>query len=262
MRLKMEQEQHEEEHIEEEVVDDSGEGLDDNVQFVGGNDDNGDDDSDDGDDDDDDDNDNNDDDDLKLPTNSTLPPLIAEFQEWLASPDGSKKDEKTVMQHGSQPYIMLKAIDNSENLKSLFDLKLIGQVFLNGHVKEKKYEAGTIKSYLMSLGHFYSFVLSDKPDSININLLDVSSYREKVKMWSASYKREPSTQKWQKLEEDMLNRLTPSKFGNWRKARRQERPLKYLDNIPIRPKQPQLLNLISLWLGIFCSRKMFIDNAN
>ena len=114
------------------------------------------------------------------------------------------------MQHGSQPYIMLKAIENSENLESLYDLKLIGQVFLNGHVKEKKCEAGTIKSYLMSLRHFYSFVLSDKPDSININLLDVSSYREKVKMWSASYKRESSTRKWQKLEEDMLNCLTPS----------------------------------------------------
>lgn len=42
----------------------------------------------------------------------------------------------------------------------------------------------------MSLRHFYSFLLSDKPDGINFNWLNVSASREKVKMWSASYKKE------------------------------------------------------------------------
>ncbi|CAB3995645.1 Neurofilament medium polypeptide [Paramuricea clavata] len=75
-------EQHEEEHSEEEVVDDSGKDVDDNFEFVCENES------------DDDDDILDDIDDLKLQTRSTLPPLIAEFQEWLASPDGSKKDEK------------------------------------------------------------------------------------------------------------------------------------------------------------------------
>ena len=77
------------------------------------------------------------------------------------------------------------------------------------YVKDKKYEAATIKSYLMSLQHFYSFLLSDKPETIAFNWLDVRSAREKVKMWSASYKRESNTRKWQKLEEDMLNLKHP-----------------------------------------------------
>jgi hypothetical protein len=58
-----------------------------------------------------------------------------------------------------------KPFDDSENIQSLFDLKLIGQVFLNSYVKEK-YKAGRIKSYLMSLRNFYSFLLSDKPDGM------------------------------------------------------------------------------------------------
>ena len=211
----MSEEEHEEECSEEEMHDGIGKNVDD-AEFVDQksdddyNDDDEDEDDEDDDDDDDDDSDAALDVDLEFDTRSTLPPLIREFQEWLASPDGSKKDEKTVTQHGSQLFIMLKAIDDSRNFHSLFDLKLIRQQFLNGFVKEKKYEAGTIKSYLMSLRHFYSFLLSDKPNAIKFNWLDVSSAREKVKMWSASYKRESSTRKWQKLEEDMLNRLTPS----------------------------------------------------
>jgi hypothetical protein len=35
-----------------------------------------------------------------------------------------------------------KPFDDSENIQSLFDLKLIGQVFLNSYVKEKKIQSG------------------------------------------------------------------------------------------------------------------------
>ena len=240
----------------DDVVDDDDDDYDDGDE-------DGDDDSDD-DENDDDDYDNNDDYDGSdaVPSTSTLPPLIAEFQDWLASPDGSKKDPKTVMQHGSQLFIMLKAIDDSENIKSLLDLKLIRHLFLNKHVKDKKYEAGTIKSYLMSLRHFYSFLLSDKPGSITFNWLDVSASREKVKMWSASYKRESSTRKWQKLEEDMLNRLTPSNIRKLEKSTAAREAIKiigkYSDSDETTPVTQSGFTLVR----DFLFTQIFIDNAN
>ncbi|XP_028419188.1 uncharacterized protein LOC114544894, partial [Dendronephthya gigantea] len=276
-RKEQEEEDEEEQDENKEVIGENKRGRYDHDDDDDHNDDD-DDHNDDDDDDDDDDNDDgsfNDDDgddddedesssmeDVKQQTKSTLPPVITEFQEWLASPDGSKKDEKTVMQHGSQLYILLKAIDDSENIQSLFDLKLIRQVFLNVHVKQKKYEAGTIKSYLMSLRHFFSFVLSDKPESIKFNWVDVSSAREKVKMWSASYKRESNTRKWQKLEEDMLNRLTPSNIRKLEKSAAAREAIKiigqYSDSAESTPVTQSSYTLVR----DFLFTQIFIDNAN
>ena len=257
-RPQLSEEEHEEERGKEEVHDDIGKNVDD-AEFVdqkSNDDDNDDDDY------DDDDSDAALDVDLEFETRSTLPPLIREFQEWLASPDGSKKDEKTVMQHGSQLFIMLKAIDDSQNLHSLFDLKLIRQQFLNGFVEEKKYEAGTIKSYLMSLRHFYSFLLSEKPNAIKFNWLDVSSVREKVKMWSASYKRESSTRKWQKLEEDMINRLTPSNIRTLEKCVAAREAIKIIGQCSESAETTLVSQSSFTLVRDFLFTQIFTDNAN
>ena len=78
------------------VVDDNDDDYDDGDED---SDDDGDEDDDENDDDDYDNNDDYDGSDA-VPSTSTLPPLIADFQDWLTLPDGSKKDPKTVMQHG------------------------------------------------------------------------------------------------------------------------------------------------------------------
>lgn len=191
-----------------------------------------------------------------------LPPLITEFQEWLASPDACKNVEKTVKQHASQLYIMLKAIDDSEDVQSLLDLKLIRQVFLKSYVKEKKYEACTIKSYLVSLRHFYTFLLSDKPDGINFDWVDVSFSREKVKMWSASYKREASTRKWQKLEEDVLNRLTPSSIRKFEKSEAAREAVKTIGQHSDETKTTPVTQSLFTLVRDFLFTQIFIDNAN
>lgn len=203
-------------------------------------------------------------DDHKMPAvpRVDLPPLITEFQEWLASPDGGQKDEKTFSQHASQLYIMLKAIDDSENIQSLFDLKLIRQVFLKSYVNDRRYEAGTIKSYLMSLRHFYSFLLSDKPDGVTFNWLDISASREKVKMWSASYKRKDSTRKWQKLEEDMLNRLTPSNIRKFEKSSAAREAIKMIGEHLDAPETTVVTQASFTLVRDFLFTQIFIDNAN
>ena len=114
-RPRLSEEEHEEECSKKEVHDGIGKNVVD-AEFVDQK-------SNDDDHDDDQDHDHDDSDaaldvDLEFETRSTLPLLIREFQEWLASPDGSKKD-------GFQLFIMLKANDDSRNFHSSFDLKLI-----------------------------------------------------------------------------------------------------------------------------------------
>lgn len=62
---------------------------------------------------------------------------------------------------------MLNAVDKSGYITSLLDTNLVSSLFLEIYAKEKKYEAGTTKTYLMSLRHFYSLLLLGNPDDVS-----------------------------------------------------------------------------------------------
>ena len=83
----------------------------------------------------------------ETPSAEGMPTLIVNFEDWLLSPDGGNRDKTAAKQHSAQLFALLKAIDNQEEL------------FLKNYVRDKNYEAGAIKSYLMSLRHFYSFII-------------------------------------------------------------------------------------------------------
>lgn len=81
-------------------------------------------------------------------------------------------------QHGSQLFSLLKTIDEDEDPKSLLDVKLVRQIFLKTHVVEKNYSAVTIKSYLMSLRHFYTYLISDRPKQLQFDVDEVSGAKK------------------------------------------------------------------------------------
>ena len=84
---------------------------------------------------------------------------IGKVFDWLISTDGGHLDKKTANQHVKQQRRILSKIDPDENLSSLLDFSLIRDVFMK-HA-EATYVVGTIKSYLMSLQHFYSYLQAD-----------------------------------------------------------------------------------------------------
>ena len=122
---------------------------------------------------------------------------------WLLSPDGGKKDVKTAKQHVSQLNKVLLVIGGGTLLSSLVDTKKIRDIFLQQYT-EKKYHAATIKSYLMSLQHYCSFLLADQPSDVIFDKENVLNLREKLKRWSASYKRENSRRRWKKWRRTVL----------------------------------------------------------
>ena len=135
-----------------------------------------------------------------------------QFEDWLLSPDCEKKDEKTAKQHVAQVKKVLSVIGGGTCLQSLVDAKKIRDVFLRQYA-EVKYLPATIKSYLMSLQHHCSFLLGEKPASGGtFEKDDVISLREKLRNWSASYKRDTTRRRWGKMEEDLSALITPDKI--------------------------------------------------
>ena len=63
----------------------------------------------------------------------------------------------------------------------------------------------------MSLRHFYSYVLAEKPDEITASSEVVTQLMEKVKRWSSSYKRSSLKENGRKWK-DRTELVTPEKI--------------------------------------------------
>lgn len=137
--------------------------------------------------------------------------LLKYFSEWLHAPDGGRKDKKTAKQHVAQIQKIISVVDpDEENLESLFDVKLIMDTFLT--YANKKYHATTIKSYLMSLQHFCSFVISEEPRQLVVKKEFLLSIKETLQRWSASYSRQQAKRRWEKMEDDIDSLIAPEKI--------------------------------------------------
>ncbi|CAB3978646.1 Neurofilament medium polypeptide [Paramuricea clavata] len=180
----------------------------------------------------------------------------------MRSPDGGKRDEKTILQHSAQLWSILLAIDSSCDINSLLDMMLIRNIFLETYVKNKKYEAVAIKSYLMSLRHFYSFLLSEKPDGVEFNVEDINVKREKIHFWSTTYKRDSCTRRWQKLEEDTENLLTSESIQNFEKSEAAREAIKIIGQYSYPTETAPVVQALYILARDFLLVELFIDNAN
>ena len=142
---------------------------------------------------------------------------MQEFEDCLISPDCEKKDQKTAKQHVAQVKNVLSIIGGGTCLQSLLDAKQIRDVFLRQYA-EVKYSPATIKSSLMSLQHFCSFLLRENPGGVRFEKDDVLSLREKLKNWSGSYKRDNTRRRWEKMEEDISVLITPEKIAAFNRS--------------------------------------------
>ena len=188
--------------------------------------------------------------------------VIVTFEKWLRSPDGGKRDEKTAKQHSAQLMGMLNAIDKSGDITSLLDTNRVSSVFLETYAKEKKYKAGTTKSYLMSLRHFYSFLLSDNPDDVAFNADDVRAAMERIRLWSTSFKRETCTRRWKKLEEDELNCLKPADIKAFEHSDAAREAIKTIGEHSNPESRSSISQNKYILVRDFLFAQIFIDNAN
>ena len=81
-------------------------------------------------------------------------------------------------------------------------------------------------------------------------------------MWSASYKRESSTQKWQKLKEDTMNRLTSANIRSFEKSSTAREAIKILGQHSDTSQTTAVSQQSYTLVRNFLLTQIFVDNAN
>ena len=112
-------------------------------------------------------------------------------------------------QHCSQLRKILSIIDPERRLSSLLNKSLVRDKFLRDHA-EKKYKPDTVKSHLLSLRNFCSFVLTENPECIQVDPVIVQKVAEKAHLWSSSYRKDSNRRHLEKQNEDLEKLVTPS----------------------------------------------------
>ena len=70
---------------------------------------------------------------------------------------------------------------------------------------ERTYKPDTIKSYLISLRYFCSFILTERPDGVNVEDATINFIDKKARLWSSSYKKDSQRRHLEKQDEDLSN---------------------------------------------------------
>ena len=147
--------------------------------------------------------------------------IFRAFCEWLQTADGGRRDRKMAKQHSSQVRKILVIIDPEKRLSSLFNKNLIRDKFLVDYA-EKMYKPDTVKAHLLSLRNFCSFVKTEEPSSVTVDVATIEKIEEKARLWSSSYKKDSNRRHLEKQNEDLQKLVTPemvSQFENGESTR-------------------------------------------
>lgn len=144
------------------------------------------------------------------------------FENYLRSHSGGRKDAKNARNEKSQIRRMAEVIAAGEipNYSMFFDLPSVERRWVREHAKKKKYEPGTIRSYLLTLGHFMDFLIRSKvtPDVSNVlpvgdlSVERMNVCRDDVCKWRQSLKPEEEERKFAVMVEAGDNIIQKSEF--------------------------------------------------
>lgn len=107
--------------------------------------------------------------------------IFRAFCQWLQTAYGGRRDRKMAKQHSSQVRKILVIIDPEKRLSSLFNKNLIRDKFLVDYV-EKMYKPDTMKAHLLSLRNFCSFVKTEEPSSVMVDVATIEKIEEKARL--------------------------------------------------------------------------------
>ena len=147
--------------------------------------------------------------------------IFRAFCQWLQTADGGRRDRKMAKQHSSQVRKILVIIDPEKRLSSLFNKNLIRDKFLVDYA-EKMYKPDTVKAHLLSLWNICSFVKTEEPSSVTVDVATIEKIEEKARLQSSSYKKDSNRRHLEKQNEDLQKLVTPemvSQFENSESAR-------------------------------------------
>ena len=121
--------------------------------------------------------------------------LLDGFRDWFLSPDGGSKGKKQMQQQVLQVQKVIHAVGSVENL---FNKKIVWSSWLQPFDEVRK--PVTIKSYLVSLGHLYGYLLNEQVDLGFTSSNPDSLHRLKASMlqWLNAKQKKCDNQRWEK----------------------------------------------------------------
>ena len=138
--------------------------------------------------------------------------LFDQFVQYKVSVDGGKGDKKSAMQSRQELLYILRAI-NSNEPSALLDKWKVRDKFLSEYAeKTKNYKALTIKRYLLSLVHFYDFLLTDEIKIAKVTPEDILRMKVTVSRWSKSYNGTAELEQQYREMEEQAVLITPAQI--------------------------------------------------
>ena len=139
-------------------------------------------------------------------------------------------------------------------------MTLLRDKFITGYAEET-YHPKTIKSYIMSVRHFFTYVISGEAPEIMVDKAVAISSRERLQRWSASYKKECNKHQWEKREQDLQRIVTPALVEKFEKSEAARDAIVLLGHLAS-AKNIEVTQRRYTLVRDFLMAEISIDNAN
>jgi hypothetical protein len=147
-------------------------------------------------------------DDMVDSENSAVFQNLSRFENWLLSNDGGRKAVKSAKQHRAQIARILMSSEG-HGFPKLWDQAALHH-FTDVTAVEKGLSASTVKSYLGSLRHFYSYLLTDSEFVFDAETSkQIQNMDTRVTKWITSFRKEEACQRLTKHDKDIDNLILP-----------------------------------------------------
>lgn len=160
-----------------------------------------------------------------------LPTDFLQFTTWLQTPDGRKKCEKSAKQHAFQVKVIYDTIVADNDISCLWSKNAVLK-FLSTDKVKNQFLPPTVKSYLGSLRHFYTFLLSEESDRLNKDETKlIEDMNARVARWISSYRKDNAARCLAKMEIDLKKLITPEQFVLFDRSEPAIAAIKYLGEL-------------------------------
>ena len=139
--------------------------------------------------------------------------ILTQYYEWLTSPDAGNKDARASKQSQDQLRRIIGCIDESMDISALMNATDIKVSFLQGYCVRRGYKAGTIKSYVISLKNFMSFLIAERHPVFDMG--HVLSMEKRITNWMKTYQKEQAKTRYQKDEHELETEITPEMISKF-----------------------------------------------
>ena len=147
---------------------------------------------------------------IALGNDQRVDQVFQEFLEYVVSPNSGNRHLKPATLCVSNVKQILSVITGHKlDPLSLMDRKLVRDVFLKIHCKEKKMHSKTVQKYLKSLEHFFSFVQSENINKFELHKTELDGFKCKLAMWRHVYVKESKIVTMSRMEHERKTKITP-----------------------------------------------------